>query len=211
VELMIVSKTQSIAAIAEAYQSPHRLFGENRVQELIEKVPALPSGIEWHVIGPVQRNKIRKAVGLVTCIHTVESLAQLLDIERIAGEEGRKIRVCLQVNIGSDPAKHGFSAEQVRLDLERCPELHHVTIDGLMTIPPLVDDPELSRPHFAGLRELRDELALRTGRPLATLSMGMSGDYAVAIQEGATIVRVGSAIFGERPSPTTSDAPRDAA
>jgi len=198
VELVAVSKTHPADIIREVAHTPHRLFGESRVQELLAKAPELPSSLRWHFIGHLQKNKIRKVLPWVEAIHSVDSLALADDIDRIAAEDGRRPDVYLQVNVADDAAKFGFTRESVRQSLDALLSLRRVNVIGLMTIPALVDDPEKNRPAFAALRSLRDELEEAGGVPLPGLSMGMSEDYEIAIEEGATIVRVGSAIFGHR-------------
>jgi hypothetical protein len=199
--LVAVSKTFPAATVAEAVAAGQTVFGENRVQEGLAKIPELPGDLEWHLIGPLQRNKIRKALPLFRWIETVDSLERARDIDRIAGELGLRPRALLQVNISDDDAKAGFPADQVRRDLEELLQLEHLEIRGLMTIPRFERDPEDSRPYYAGLRELRDDLAEADAALLPDLSMGMSHDFEVAIEEGATLVRVGSSIFGERGAP----------
>lgn len=198
VELLAVSKTFPPELIAEAAQAGQRLFGESRAQECLEKIPALSPRLRWHFIGHLQSNKVRKVLPLCEAFHSVDSTALALDFERIAGEEGCRPQIYLQVNVAGDDRKFGFTAESVRREIEPLLALKRVAVVGLMTIPPLVEDPELSRIHFAALRKLRDRLADDSGTPLPGLSMGMSGDYETAIGEGATIVRVGSVIFGAR-------------
>ncbi|MDB6132135.1 MAG: hypothetical protein JWM59_378 [Verrucomicrobiales bacterium] len=198
VELLAVSKTFPPEAVEAAAAAGQRLFGESRVQECLTKIPALSGRLSWHFIGHLQSNKIRKILPLCPVIHSVDSTALALDMERIAEEEGLRPEIYLQVNVASDGRKFGFTAQSVRREMEPLLQLRRVQVAGLMTIPPLVADPELSRPHFAALRELRDRLAAETGVPLTGLSMGMSGDYTVSIEEGATIVRVGSLLFGSR-------------
>ena len=198
VELLAVSKTFPPELIAEAAQAGQRLFGESRAQECLEKIPALSPRLRWHFIGHLQSNKVRKVLPLCEAFHSVDSTALALDFERIAGEESCRPQIYLQVNVAGDDRKFGFTAESVRREIEPLLALKCVAVVGLMTIPPLVEDPELSRIHFAALRKLRDRLADDSGTPLPGLSMGMSGDYETAIGEGATIVRVGSVIFGAR-------------
>lgn len=200
VELAAVSKTFSSETIREAVEAGQALFGESRVQELAAKAPELPSWLRWHFIGRLQKNKIRKMVGLVEAVHSVDSLELAEDLDRIAAEEGRRVDVYLQVNVSADAAKQGFTPESVRRHLEVLLALPRLSVLGLMTIPPLVEDPEKNRPAFAALRGLRDALSAEAGVPLPGLSMGMSEDFAIAIEEGATIVRVGSALFGKRRS-----------
>jgi len=198
VELMAVSKTFPPELIAAAAAAGQRLFGESRAQECLEKIPELSPQLRWHFIGHLQSNKVRKVLPLCEAFHSVDSTALALDLERIAAEEGCRPQVYLQVNVAGDGRKFGFTAESVRREIGPLLELNRVEVVGLMTIPPAVADPEESRCHFAALRELRDRIATETGIPLPGLSMGMSGDFEVAIREGATIVRVGSVIFGAR-------------
>ncbi len=198
VTLVAVSKTFPADAVRAAVDAGQTVFGENKVQEGIDKVPVLPDSLEWHLIGHLQSNKIRKALPLFAWIETVDSLKRARQIDRVAAELGLRPRLLLQVNIGGDDAKFGYSVEGVRADLEPLLALEHVAIRGLMTIPPLEDDPGATRGHFAGLRELRDQLETATGASLPELSMGMSHDFEIAVEEGATFVRVGSSIFGRR-------------
>ncbi len=198
VTLVAVSKTFPADAVRAAVDAGQTVFGENKVQEGIDKVPVLPDSLEWHLIGHLQSNKIRKALPLFAWIETVDSLKRARQIDRVAAELGLRPRLLLQVNIGGDDAKFGYSVEGVRADLEPLLALEHVAIRGLMTIPPLEDDPDATRSHFAGLRELRDQLESATGASLPELSMGMSHDFEIAVEEGATFVRVGSSIFGRR-------------
>lgn len=198
VALLAVSKTFPPELIREAAQAGQRLFGESRVQECLEKIPALSPQLRWHFIGHLQSNKVRKVLPLCEAFHSVDSAALALDMERIAAEEGHRPVVYLQVNVAGDARKFGFSGESLRREIGPLMALRRVEVAGLMTIPPLVADPEQSRRHFAALRELRDQLQAETGAPLPGLSMGMSGDFEVAIEEGSTIVRVGSVLFGGR-------------
>jgi pyridoxal phosphate enzyme (YggS family) len=194
VQLCAVSKTYSATAVEEALAAGQRLFGENRVQEALQKIPLVPPQARWHLIGHLQSNKVRKILPLVEMIHSVDSLDLARDISRIAGELGLRTKILLQVNAASDDAKFGFTVSGVRAAFPELLALPGIEIRGLMTIPPLAGDP---RPHFAALRRLRNELAT-PAQPLPELSMGMSSDFPAAIAEGATIVRVGSAIFGAR-------------
>lgn len=198
VELLAVSKTFPVEAVQEAFQAGQLAFGENKVQEVMAKAPQLPSKLEWHLIGHLQSNKVRKILPLVKCIHSVDSLDLARDIDRIAGELGLYPQVYLEVNLAAESTKHGFKPDQVKAELEQIYALRRLEVQGLMCIPPFDEDPERSRRYFAQLRELRDELEKLGGGPLPRLSMGMSHDFEVAIQEGATIVRVGSALFGSR-------------
>lgn len=198
VELVVVSKTWPAATLLPLIEEGQRVYGENRVQEAIEKAPDLPPDIEWHLIGHLQKNKIRKALGLFRVIHSVDSLSLARQLQRVAVEMERRVNIYLQVNVAGEARKHGFSIEAVEQALPALCELSRLRMRGLMVIPPYSADPEDARPHFRALRECRDALETRHGLSLPGLSMGMTNDYPVAIEEGATVVRVGSAIFGER-------------
>ncbi|MEM7011521.1 MAG: YggS family pyridoxal phosphate-dependent enzyme [Verrucomicrobiota bacterium] len=196
--LLAVSKTKPAEVVQLAVDAGHTAFGENRVQEGVAKVPVLPSHLDWHLIGPLQRNKIRKALPLFGTIHTVESVENATQIDRIAAEEGLFPRVFLQVNIAGEATKHGFTEDTLRREMETLLGLDRLQIEGLMIIPPFTPEPEDARQHFVQLRELRQQLQDEFGVWFEELSMGMSHDFEVAIEEGATIVRVGTAIFGKR-------------
>ena len=198
VELVAVTKKQDAEKIRAAEEAGQQLFGESRVQEARAKIPLLPSRLRWHFIGTLQKNKIRHALPLFELFHGIDSLALAEDLQRVADEEGMNPRVLLQVNVAGEASKHGFTPEDLRRDLETLLSLGRLTIEGLMTIPPLAPEAEASRRYFAALRELRDALEAECAVTLPQLSMGMSGDFAVAIEEGATLVRVGTAIFGKR-------------
>ncbi|HWB03024.1 MAG TPA: YggS family pyridoxal phosphate-dependent enzyme [Verrucomicrobiales bacterium] len=197
VQLCAVSKTFPAEVIREAMDAGQTLFGESRAQEAISKIPQLPPA-RWHFIGHLQSNKIRKVLPLCEMFHSVDSIDLAKDISRIATELRLRPGILLQVNVAGDTAKFGFDASSVAAALPSLLALPGIDIRGLMTIPNFSDEPEDSRPHFAALRELRDHLRAATGALLPELSMGMSGDFPQAIEEGATIVRVGSAIFGGR-------------
>ncbi len=198
VQLLAVSKTYPPEIVQQAFEAGQVRFGENRVQEALDKIPRLPKGIEWHLIGHLQKNKVRKVLPLCSSIHSVDSLKIAAAINRVAGELSLTAKVYLQVNISDDDAKFGFSPAEIRQSLDQVQAMEHLQIEGLMTIPEFTDDLEKTRSYFAGLRELGDELRTRSGLALPGLSMGMSHDYTIAVEEGATIVRVGSAIFGQR-------------
>jgi pyridoxal phosphate enzyme (YggS family) len=198
IELVAVSKTHAAEKVREAIEAGQLLFGESRVQEARAKIPLLPSRLRWHFIGHLQKNKIRHALPLFELFHGIDSLALAQEMERIAEEEGIRPRVLLEVNVAGEASKHGFSPETLRCDLEAALSLGRLTIEGLMTLPPLAPEAEASRRYFVALRELRDQLEAEFEVRLPQLSMGMSGDFPIAIEEGATIVRVGTAIFGER-------------
>ncbi|MEO8043810.1 MAG: YggS family pyridoxal phosphate-dependent enzyme [Spartobacteria bacterium] len=199
IELIAVSKTHPAEAVQAVAAAGHLLFGENRVQEARAKIPLLPARLRWHFIGHLQKNKIRHALPLFELFHGIDSLALAQDMQRIADEDGMQPRILLEVNVAGEASKHGFTPEAVRRDLETVLSLGRLTVEGLMAIPPFAPEAEASRPYFVALRELRDQLKSDFGVGLPQLSMGMSGDYAVAIEEGASLVRVGTAIFGERP------------
>ncbi|HEV3231371.1 MAG TPA: YggS family pyridoxal phosphate-dependent enzyme [Candidatus Dormibacteraeota bacterium] len=201
VELVAVSKYAAPEAIRAAAATGQRAFGENRMQDALEKVEALADvpGIQWHLIGHLQTNKARHASGPFALIQSVDSVRLADAISRRAEWTSRPQPILLQVNVAADAAKYGFTEESVLSDYPLVAALGGVEVAGLMTIGPLVPDPELSRPHFRRLRELAGRLdGLGVAPPLRQLSMGMSADFEVAIEEGATIVRVGEAIFGGR-------------
>jgi PLP dependent protein len=198
VELIAVSKTHPPEIVRQAVDAGQLLFGENRVQEAKAKIPDLPAKLRWHLIGHLQTNKIRQALPLFEVIHGVDSGELLHEIQRIAGDLGLYPRVLLQVNVAGESSKYGFSPQGLLSEVEQISRADRVQIEGLMTIPPPAPNPEDSRRYFVQLRQLRDRLETQFRFPLPHLSMGMSGDYRVAVEEGATYVRVGTAIFGER-------------
>lgn len=198
VELVAISKTHDAGKVREAVEAGQTLFGESRVQEARVKISELPSNLRWHFAGHLQKNKIRHALPLFELIHGVDSLPLAQDVNRIAEEDGLHPRVLLEVNVAGEGSKFGFTPEKLREDLENLLALSRLSILGLMTIPPIADQAEASRKYFAQLRELRDRLQTDFHVDLAQLSMGMTQDFAVAVEEGATLVRVGTAIFGER-------------
>ncbi len=198
VELIAVSKTFPASVIREAVDAGHCLYGENRVQELLGKISDLPSNLRWHLIGHLQSNKIRKILPVVEAIHSVDSLDLARDINRIAAELGLYPKVYLEVNVAAEVTKHGFTVAQLEADLDDLLMLERLKIQGFMCVPPISAESESSRKYFVFLRDVRDKMSQRAGVPFTGLSMGMSGDYTVAVEEGATIVRVGSAIFGGR-------------
>lgn len=202
VTLVGVSKRQPVDRIRAAHEAGLVVFGENQVQEAVGKSAELPLGIDWHFIGHLQSNKTKAAARLFNTIHSIDRLkiAQRLDHE--AELLGRRLRVFVQVNIGAEETKSGYSPEGLAEELGAVRDLESLEILGLMAIPPWEEDPEASRHWFRELRELRDAVARRSDWPdfPGALSMGMSHDFEVAIEEGATHVRVGTAIFGPRPS-----------
>lgn len=202
VQLIVVSKTVGIPAIREAVDSGARVFGESRVQEaktkvLSDEIMAMPEKLEWHLIGHLQKNKARDAVQLFEVIHTVDSIELAEELDRQAEKIGKIQRVLIQVKLSAEETKHGVSEAELPELLKRAAQLKHLRIEGLMTIPPYLESAKDVAPFFKRLRELRDEAA-KKGYMLPELSMGMSHDYETAIEEGATMVRIGTAIFGER-------------
>jgi len=198
IELVAITKTHAAEKVREVYEAGQILFGESRVQEARVKIPELPSAIRWHFVGHLQKNKIRHALPLFELIHSVDSLALAQDMNRIADEEGLHPRVLLEVNMAGEGSKFGFKPENLREQMETLLALSRLSILGLMTIPPLAPEAEASRKYFVQLRELRDRLQTEFHVDLTQLSMGMTNDFAIAVEEGATLVRVGTAIFGER-------------
>jgi PLP dependent protein len=198
VELVAITKTHDAEKVRAAYEAGQSLFGESRVQEARAKIPELPSNSRWHFVGHLQKNKIRHALPLFELIHSVDSLALAQDADRIAAEEGMHPRVLLEVNVAGEGSKFGFKPETLRTEMETLLALDRLSIEGLMTIPPLAPEAEVSRKYFIKLRELRNALEKEFRAKLPHLSMGMTNDFVIAIEEGATLVRVGTAIFGER-------------
>ncbi len=200
ITLVAVSKTHPADAVRDALGAGQTVFGENKVQEGEWKRPDVGGG-EWHLIGHLQSNKARKAVKAFDVIETIDSADLVRRLERICAEEGRTgLGVFIQVDLGGEESKTGADVSEIPHIIEVTRESEHLVFKGLMTIPPFFDDPENARPFFARLREIRDELAPGSG-----LSMGMSNDLEVAIEEGATVVRVGTAIFGARPKPISQE------
>ena len=200
VRLIAVSKTKPAEMVAEAYAAGQRLFGENHAQELTAKKPVLPEDIEWHFIGNLQRNKVKYVVGAAALIHSVNSAALAKEIDRVAGNRDLTQDVLAEINVGGEESKQGADAEEARSLVEAIAALPHLRLRGLMTVAPFAEDPETVRPVFRRLKEMLTEFAPLTREPEAfdQLSMGMSGDFEAAIGEGATYVRIGTAIFGAR-------------
>jgi len=201
VELVAITKTHPAERVREAVDAGQQLFGESRVQEARAKIPELPSVLRWHFVGHLQKNKIRHALPLFELFHSVDSLALAQEMNRIANEEGMHPRVLLEVNVAGEGSKFGFKPETVRAEMESLLALPRLSIEGLMIIPPLAEEAEASRTFFVQLRELRDALEKEFDLKLPQLSMGMTNDFPIAVEEGATLVRVGTAIFGERTRP----------
>jgi pyridoxal phosphate enzyme (YggS family) len=198
ITLVAVSKKIPAAAVRAAWDAGQAVFAESRVQEAAGKIAELPGALRWQFIGHLQTNKVRRALPLFELFHGVDSLDLARAMDRIAAEVGLFPRVLLEVNVAGEASKFGLSPDALDRDLDALLALPRLQIEGFMTIAPYADDPGESRPHFRALRELRDTIAARTDLPFGTLSMGMSGDFEVAVEEGATIVRVGTAIFGGR-------------
>jgi PLP dependent protein len=201
IELVAISKTHAAEKVREAVEAGQTLFGESRVQEARVKIPELPSNLRWHFVGHLQKNKIRHALPLFELIHSVDSLELAREMDRIAGEEGLRPRALLEVNVAGEGSKFGFEPEKLRSEMEALLALSRLSIEGLMCIPPVAEEAEASRKYFVELRQLRDRLQTEFRVDLARLSMGMTQDFAVAVEEGATLVRVGTAIFGQRSRP----------
>jgi PLP dependent protein len=204
ISLMAVTKTFPPERIREAYDAGLRLFGENRVQEFAGKTGALAdlSDADWHMIGHLQTNKAAKAAELFAAVDSVDSLRLAQKINASAQQLGKKLSVLIEINVGGEEAKTGIAPESSELDeiLRAALGLEHLILRGLMTIPPFTEDPEGARPYFRRLREVRDQIAAKRlpAVQMDVLSMGMSHDFEVAIEEGSTCVRLGTAIFGER-------------
>src|SRR5207248_335608 len=199
VELVAITKTHPAEKAREAIEAGQTLFGESRVQEARAKIPELPSNLRWHFVGHLQKNKIRHALPLFELFHGVDSLALAQEMERIAAEEGEHPRVLLEVNVAGEGSKFGFTTETLRSEIGSLLALPRLSIEGLMCIPPLTEEAEASRKFFVRLRDLRNSLEKEFGVKFPHLSMGMTQDFWIAVEEGATLVRVGTAIFGERP------------
>ncbi len=200
VTLIAVSKTKPVSMLQEVYQSGIREFGENKVQELSDKQPQLPQDIHWHMIGHLQRNKVKYIVGTVAMIHSVDSLRLAEEISSQAVRKSLCQDILVEVNIAQEESKFGISKEETFQLVEEISKLPGIHIRGLMTIAPFVENPEENRIYFRKMRELSVDIAHKNidNVDMDILSMGMTGDYMVAIEEGATMVRVGTGIFGER-------------
>jgi PLP dependent protein len=205
VELVAITKTHPAEKVREAIQAGQTLFGESRVQEARAKIPELLSNIRWHFVGHLQKNKVRQALPLFEMLHSVDSLALAQDINRIAQEEGLYPRVLLEVNVAGEGSKFGFEPNRLPEQMETLLALPRLSIEGLMCIPPLAVESENSRRFFVQVRELRDSLEKEFNAKLPRLSMGMTQDFSIGIEEGATLVRVGTAIFGERSKKRATD------
>lgn len=200
VTLIAVSKTHPVPDLMEAYEAGARDFGENKVQELCDKIPQMPEDVRWHMIGHLQRNKVKYIVGKVALIHSVDSLRLAEEIEKESAKKDITSDILIEVNIAQEESKFGTGREEAIALAEAVSKLPHVRIKGLMTIAPYTEDPEENRFYFKALRNLSIDIAERNIDNISMdfLSMGMSGDFIVAIEEGSTFVRVGTKIFGAR-------------
>ncbi len=200
VKLVAVSKTKPAEAVKAALEAGQRIFGENYVQEFLDKAQQLPESVEWHFIGSLQSNKVKYLAGLTRLIHSVDRLSLAQEIDRQWGKVAKVCDILLQVNISGEATKSGTTTAELFQLAREVALLPHLRVKGLMTMPPFFDEPERARPYFRELKRLSELLAAEKipGIAMEELSMGMSGDFEVAIEEGATLVRVGSAIFGER-------------
>ena len=200
VTLIAVSKTKPVPMLEEAYAAGARDFGENKVQEIVAKKPELPEDIRWHMIGHLQRNKVSQVLGKAVLIHSVDSLRLAQQIETDAAKAGLDVDILLEVNVAREESKYGFMLEEVEDAIMTIKDFPHVHIKGLMTIAPFVENPEENRGIFKKLFEFAVDIDKKNivNVTMGVLSMGMTGDYEVAVEEGATMVRVGTGIFGVR-------------
>lgn len=199
VTLLAVTKTQPPEVVIEAARAGLNVFGENKVQEAKHKIPLCPGRVTWHMIGHLQSNKAREAIGLFSMIQSVDSWHLAEELNKRAEQASKSMPVLLEINVVGEASKFGYKPEQLLQDLTRLNNLSRLEIHGLMTVPPWTPQPERVRPVFRQLRDLKTKCEEMLGAPLPHLSMGMSGDFEVAVEEGATMVRVGTALFGERP------------
>ena len=201
VEIVAVTKTHGPEVVREAWEAGLRMVGENKVQEAAWKQPQSVSGPDWHLIGHLQKNKVRPALELFSTFHSVDSVSLIERIQRVAEELGARPNILLEVNMSGERSKDGMRPDDVPAAVERALACPNITLEGFMTMAPFVpaDKVEETRPVFAGLRELRDAMEEEFGASFPRLSMGMTNDYRVAVEEGATWIRLGTALFGERP------------
>ncbi len=200
VTLIAVSKTKPVPMLLEAYNAGAREFGENKVQEIMDKYDKLPQDINWHLIGHLQRNKVKYIIDKVKMIHSVDSMRLAEEISKEAVKKSVHMDILLEVNVAGEESKFGFTCEEAAKEVENIAALPGITVQGLMTIAPFVENPEDNREVFRKLKKLSVDIASKNidNVFMRDLSMGMTGDYEVAIEEGATLVRVGTGIFGER-------------
>lgn len=203
IQLMAVSKTIPPERIREAVEAGITLLGENYVQEAREKIPVIGHNVSWHMIGHLQTNKVKYVINIFDWIHSVDRLELARELDKRAGQNNRKLNALIEVNVSGEESKNGVEASHALELVRQVSVLPNLNVRGLMTMPPYSDNPETSRPYFKALRSLRDEIstAAISGIRMDELSMGMTDDFEVAIEEGATIIRVGRAIFGERRYP----------
>ena len=199
VTLVSVTKGQPPEIVCAAAALGLCIFGENKVQEAKVKIPSCPGRVRWHMLGHLQTNKCRDAVGLFEMVQSVDSLYLAEELNKRAEQASKTLPILLEVNAVGEASKFGYRPDQLLADLSRINALPRLVLHGLMTVPPWVDDPEKARPVFRQMRELKARCEQVLGAPLPHLSMGMTGDFEVAIEEGATMVRIGTALFGERP------------
>jgi len=197
IRLVAVSKTVEVARIKEAIEAGVSILGENYVQEAQKKIEDIGKPVSWHFIGHLQSNKAKYAVRLFDMVHSVDSISLVEELNRRAEQEGRVIKVMVEVNLSKEATKFGTDEERVLNLARRIRDLRHLSLEGLMTMPPYFDSPEMGRPYYTALRELEEKM-IKGGIPMKELSMGMSNDFEIAIEEGATYVRIGTAIFGPR-------------
>jgi pyridoxal phosphate enzyme (YggS family) len=197
IRLVAVSKTVDVARIKEAIEAGVSILGENYIQEAQKKIEDIGKPVSWHFIGHLQSNKARHAVRLFEMVHSVDSVSLAEELNRRAEQEGRVIQVMVEVNLSGEATKFGTDEEKVSNLARRIRDLNYLSLEGLMTMPPYFDSPESGRPYYTALRELKEKM-IKEGIPMKELSMGMSNDFEIAVEEGATYVRIGTAIFGPR-------------
>lgn len=200
VTLISVSKTKPVEMLMEAYEAGSREFGENRVQEILEKYPRMPEDVRWHMIGHLQKNKVRQVIGKAVLIHSVDTVELAEQIEKEAAKQGLDVDILLEINVAEEESKFGFHVEEAEAAVRKISLLPHVHVKGLMTIAPFVANSEDNREVFKKLSHLYVDIREKNidNVSMSVLSMGMTGDYEVAIEEGATMIRVGTGIFGAR-------------
>lgn len=201
IEIIAVTKTHGPEVVQEAWENGLAIIGENKVQEAAWKEPLCASGPEWHLIGHLQKNKVRPALELFSCFHSVDSIELIQRIQKISEETGARPRILLEVNVSGEKSKSGLRPDDVKAAVECALESPNITLEGFMTMAPFVpqDKIEETRPVFASLRNLRDKIEEEFDLSLPRLSMGMTNDYQIAVEEGATWLRLGTVLFGERP------------
>lgn len=209
ITLVLVSKNVSTPLIEGAYKAGARDFGENRVQELLEKKPCLPGEIQWHFVGHLQTNKVKSVLGEVALLHSLDRISLAEEIQKYSEKKNLTVEVLIQVNTTGEASKSGFAPEEVEGALEKLKPMNRIRIQGLMTLGPLTDNQEAIRGSFRKLWTLRGKLQKKfPDLSLTRLSMGMSSDFEIAVEEGATILRIGTAVFGEKSPQSTVDSPR---